>query len=325
MKAEVAMRIVERNGFRTTTAALAFVAIALSSSPAAESAGKHYPSPEEASKALAAALEAHDRAALLAILGADSADLIDSGDEVADRNASDRFVKRYAESNRIVKEGDARAVLDVGKDNWPFPIPMVKEEAGWRFDAEAGEEEILNRRIGRNELSAVQVCLAMADAQREYYLRNPDEANLLHYASRILSSEGKRDGLYWPTAEGEDPSPLGPLVAEAHAEGYAHGKEQTDGPRPYHGYLYRILTSQGPDAPGGAYDYMAQGKMIGGFAVVAWPAEYGDSGVMTFLVNHDGVVYEKDLGLETETLAEKITAFNPDSTWQKVKDDDPDA
>jgi hypothetical protein len=198
---------------------------------------------------------------------------------------------------------------------------MVKEEAGWRFDTAAGEEEVLSRRIGENELSTIETCLAFVDAQREYYSLNPDKSPLLHYAAQLMSSKGKRDGLYWETSEDEEPSPLGPFVAEARSEGYKRNKA---GRTPYHGYLYKLLTSQGANAPGGAYDYMAKGKLIGGFAMVAYPAEYGVSGVMTFLVNHDGVVYQKDLGPKTAAEAEKIAKFNPDDSWTKVKEDKPE-
>jgi hypothetical protein len=196
-----------------------------------------------------------------------------------------------------------------------MPIPVVKGKDGWRFDTQQGKEEVLNRRIGRNELSAVQAMLAYVDAQREYYLRNPQGDKLLHYAQKFGSAKGKRDGLYFPTKAGEPPSPLGPLYASAKAAGYT--KAGNGMPSPYHGYRYRILKRQGPDAPGGAYDYMAQGRMIGGFALVAWPASYGSSGVMTFLVNHEGVVYEKDLGPNTAAAAAKITRFNPDKSWKR--------
>jgi hypothetical protein len=195
----------------------------------------------------------------------------------------------------------------------------VKADSGWKFDTNAGKEEILNRRIGRNELSTVQSVLAYADAQREYYVRNPDNAKLLHYAQKMASAPGKRDGLYYPVKAGEPQSPLGPLFDSAKAQGYG-GKSADGKPAPYHGYKYKILTGQGPDAKGGAYDYVAGGKMIGGFGLIAWPANYGNSGVMTFMVNHDGVVYEKDLGPGTEAAAQKITKFNPDKTWKLVEE-----
>jgi hypothetical protein len=276
---------------------------------------KTFGSPEEAVKALLTATTAGDVKVLESILGPGSASLVRSGDAVADRTGRERFAKAYAEANKIAREGDAKAVLLVGKDEWPMPIPIVKNAAGWRFDTKQGKEEILNRRVGRNELSAVQAMLAYVDAQREYYLRNPQGDKLLQYAQKFDSARGKRDGLYFPTKAGERPSPLGPLFASAKAEGYT--KEGDGLPDPYHGYRYRILKGQGPDAPGGAYDYVVQGRMIGGFALIAWPASYGNSGVMTFIVNHEGVVYEKDLGPNTAAAVRKITKFNPDKTWKR--------
>ena len=257
---------------------------------------KHFATPEAAVEALIAALKAHDRPALLALIGSEQEDLIDSGDPVADRLAAESFVERYEAAHRIQKTSATQAELEVGEDHWPFPIPIVKDAAGWRFDGKAGAAEILARRIGRNELSAVQACLAYVDAQREYYLRNPDKSPLLHYARFFMSSPGRRDGLYWPTEEGEEPSPLGPGFERASAEGYEFEQGEAT---PYHGYYYRILEGQGPGAPGGAYSYLAKNKLIGGFGLIAYPADYGNSGVMTFLVNHDGVVYETDLGPET--------------------------
>ena len=275
---------------------------------------KTYGSPEEAAKDLVAALKARDRKAAAAILGPGSREILDSGDKVVDRQAGERFVKAYDEANKLEKKGD-KAVLAVGKDAWPFPVPIVKSAAGWRFDMRQGREELLNRRIGRNELAVVQVLQAYVDAQREYYLRNPQNDKLLQYAQNFRSAEGKRDGLYFPVKAGEKPSPLGPLVSGARAEGYSKGKDGK--PIAYHGYYYRILKSQGPDAPGGAYSYLAHGKMIGGFAAVAWPATYDNSGIFTFIVSHDGQVYQKDLGKDTATAVQKITRFNPDKTWER--------
>ncbi len=272
-----------------------------------------YASPEEAVKDLMAAAKAGDTKALLAILGAGAKPVIASGDAVADKAALERFVKSYEEAARIEQAGDAKAVLATGKDGWPFPIPIVKNAAGWRFDTEAGKEEIINRRIGRNELSVIQVLQAYVDAQREYYLRNPQGDKLLQYAQRIVSTSGKRDGLYFPTKAGEPVSPLGPGWTRRRAQGYSEEVKALA----YHGYNYRILKSQGPDAPGGAYDYVAQGRMIGGFAMVAWPVSYGNSGVMTFLVNHEGIVFEKDLGPDTAAAVQKIVKFNPDKSWSK--------
>jgi hypothetical protein len=296
----------------------ALLAAALLAAPLAAPAAeeqKTFGSPEEAAKALAAAAGAGDAKALEAILGPGSASLVRSGDAVADRRGRERFAQAFAEANKVEHRGDAKAVLLVGKDEWPLPIPIVKGADGWRFDTKSGREEILNRRIGRNELSAAQAMLAYVDAQREYYLRNPRNDKLLHYAQKFGSTPGKRDGLYFATKAGEPPSPLGPLFASAKAQGYT--KDGDDLPDPYHGYRYRILKRQGPDAPGGAYDYVVQGRMIGGFALIAWPAAYGNSGVMTFIVNHDGVVYERDLGPNTAAAAGKITSFNPGKSWKR--------
>jgi hypothetical protein len=297
---------------RTVLAALLLLAAGFA---AAAEPQRTYPTPEAAASALVEAIAANDTKALEAILGPGSRKLIQSGDPVADRAARARVVQAHGAASRISRQGDAKASLLVGKDDWPLPIPLVKVGEAWRFDAKQGEEEILNRRIGRNELSAVQAVLAYVDAQREYYLRNPARDRLLHYARRIGSSPGKRDGLYFPTKAGEPPSPLGRLYAGARAAGYAKG----DGSQPasFHGYHYRILAGQGPHAPGGAFDYRAQGRMIGGFALVAWPAAYGNSGVMTFLVNHEGVVYERDLGPETAASVRKITRFDPDQGWKR--------
>jgi hypothetical protein len=299
-------------------ALLAVTIIAAGTGNAAEGIKqKTFASPEEAVKELVAALQAGDVKAMLEVLGPGSREIVQSGDAVSDRASRERFLKAYEESNALEKSSDAKAVLSVGRDAWPFPVPIVKGVTGWRFDGRQGGEEILNRRIGRNELSAVQAVLAYVDAQREYYLRNPQGDKLLQYAQRFASSPGKRDGLYFPTKAGEHPSPLGPLFASAKAEGYAKKGEGTL-PVPYHGYRYRILRGQGADASGGAYDYVAQGRMIGGFALIAWPASYGNSGVMTFIANHQGVVYEKDLGSDTTAAVQKIARFNPDKSWKRL-------
>jgi hypothetical protein len=266
-------------------------------------------------EALVAAAGKGDLKSLQAILGPGSQSLVRSGDAVADRLGRERFVKAYGEAHRVEVQGDAKAVLHFGKDEWPFPIPLAKDAAGWRFDARQGKEEILNRRIGRNELSTMQAALAYVDAQREYYLRNPQGDKLLHYAQRFGSTPGKRDGLYFPTQAGEPPSPLGPRYASAKAAGY---EKSSDGrPAPYFGYRFRILKGQGPNAPGGAYRYIAQGRMIGGFALIAWPASYGNSGVMTFMVSHEGVLYEKDLGPDSAAAAGAFKRFDPDKGWKR--------
>jgi hypothetical protein len=292
----------------------------LASSPgrhghAADAKQRRFTSPDQAMTALVDAIKTGDRKALVDMLGADGRSLVSSGDAIADRNAAQRFGAEYDQAHRI-EAGGGKLVLHVGRDDFPFPIPLVPDGPEWRFDTQAGKEEILNRRIGRNELEVMQVCLAYVDAQRDYYSEDRNTDGLREYASRFASTPGKRDGLYWPTKAGQPLSPLGPLVAQARGEGYRRGESRT--PVPYHGYYYRILTAQGPSASDGAYDYMAHGHMIGGFALVAFPAQYGNSGVMTFIVNHDGVVYEKDLGPDTAAIARAMKLYNPDSTWKKA-------
>ena len=275
-----------------------------------------FPSPETAAQTLVDAIKAKDRKAVLRILGPQVKQWILSGDPVADAGAFRRFVEAYEQKHGMSKESDTKSTLLLGADDFPFPIPIVKSGNAWRFDAEQGKEEILNRRIGRNELSTIQVLLAIVDAQREYASVDRDGSGLLQYAQRLVSSPSKRDGLYWPTKAGEPESPMGPLVGRAAGQGY--GKQNTGKPAPYHGYYFKILKAQGPNAPGGAYSYVARGKMIGGFAVLAYPASYGNSGVKSFLVSHEGVVLEKDLGRNTAALAGQITRFNPDGTWKKI-------
>jgi hypothetical protein len=274
-----------------------------------------FAAPEEAVRALVDALKSNDIKALEAIFGPGNEDLVESGDPVSDRSVRERFVKEFEEKNRLEKTAD-KAVLSVGNEDWPFSIPVVKTDGLWRFDAEEGRVEILARRIGRNELSVIQVCLAVVDAQREYASKDRNGDGFREYAQKFRSDPGKKDALYWEAKEGEEPSPLGPLAATAQKQGY---DIERDDPIPYHGYYYRILKAQGPDAPGGAYEYVVRGKMIGGFGLVAYPAEYGASGIMTFIVNHEGVVYQNDLGENTEETAQAMTLFNPDGTWKKVE------
>jgi hypothetical protein len=282
---------------------------------AATAGQKRFASPEAGITALVEAVKSDDQPMLLAVLGPHGSNLISSGDTVADRQRREAFLKAYDEANKLVLEGDAKATLVIGKDEWPLPIPLVKADGGWRFDTRQGEKEILARRIGRNELAAIKVCLAIVDAEREYAARDVDADGVPEYAPKFVSAPGKRDGLYWQTRADEPLSPLGPLLVAATSEGYTGSDSRPFAP--YHGYFYRILTGQGKDAPGGAYDYLIKGKMIGGFAVIAYPARYGASGVMSFMVNHEGVVYEKDLGKNTAALASKITTYNPDANWKR--------
>jgi len=285
---------------------------------AADANQKSFKSPGEAVRALSDAVKGNDTKELLTIFGPEGKELISSGDKVADETGRERFIKAYEEMNKLVSENDTKVILHVGKGDWPFPIPVVKRGEYWLFNTMAGREEILNRRIGRNELNAIQVCLAYVDAQREYILKDRDEDKLLEYARRLQSRRGKKNGLYWEAKEGEEQSPLGPLIAKAAREGYI-GRRLLGRRNPYHGYHYKILKAQGKNAPGGEHDYIVEGKMIGGFALVAYPDEYGNSGVMTLIVNQDGVVYEKDLGKETEKTARAMKKFDPDETWKKAE------
>ena len=277
---------------------------------------KTFSSPEKAVEAMAAAVKADDIQSLLAIFGPGSRHIILSGDPVEDKKGREWFVKHYEEKNRL-EETSGKVTLHVGSDDWPFPIPIVKAGKGWRFDTGAGKQEILARRVGKNELNAIQVCLAYVDAQREYAMEKAHKGEgLLEYAQKFVSAPGKQDGLYWEAGEGQEQSPIGPLFAAARDQGYSG--QPLGEPEPYHGYFYRILTAQGKNAPGGAQDYVVGGKMIGGFALIAYPAHYGASGVMTFIVNHDGVVYQKNLGRDTKKAVQAIKAFDPDKTWTRV-------
>ena len=285
---------------------------------AADANQKTFSSPEEAVKALAEAVKGNETKELLAIFGPSGRELIFSGDEVADKTGRERFIKAYEEMNKLVNENDMRVILHVGDGDWPFPVPIIKKGDYWIFDTMAGKGEILNRRIGRNELNAIQVCLAYVDAQREYVLKNREGDKLPEYAQKFVSDKGKKNGLYWEAKEGEPQSPLGPLMAKATKEGYT-GKKSGGKRSPYHGYYYKILKAQGKTAQGGECDYVVNGKMIGGFALIAYPGEYGNSGIMTFIVNQDGVVYEKDLGKETEKIATAMKKFDPGKTWKNVE------
>ena len=283
---------------------------------AATTQQKMFSSAEEAVKAAIAAAKNNNDKEMLAIFGTQAKEILFSGDAVADKQRRAQFIAAYDERNRLATEGENK-ILIVGKQDWPFPIPIVKKGDSWVFDTAKGKDEILNRRIGENELFTIQVCLAIVDAQREYAMKDRDRNGLLEYAQKFVSDSGKKNGLYWETKAGEPESPLGPIMSQARSAGYQMKPSAT--PTPYHGYYYRILTAQGKAAPGGAYSYLVKGKMIGGFALVAYPAEYGNSGVMSFIVNHDGKVFQKNLGTNTAAIAKSMKEYNPDSTWSEVK------
>jgi hypothetical protein len=273
---------------------------------------KTFSTPEEASQALFTAAQNNDEKALLELFGPDEKQIVSSGDEAEDAQSRAHFAKRYQEMNRLAKEPDGTISLYIGPHNWPYPIPLRNKGSAWYFDTDAGRREILFRRIGWNEESAIRICQELAAAEKEYYAQENNE-----YAQKIFSAEGKKDGLYWKVAEGEQQSPIGPLVAWAVSEDYARGAHAV----PYRGYYFHILTSQGKDSPGGAKRYVVNGKMTQGFAFVAYPAEYRSSGVMTFLVGADGIVYEKNLGNKTEDIGKAMKEYNPGTGWQKTQEE----
>ena len=284
---------------------IALFAIGLSPVQARQQA---FATPEAAMDAFGDAVARSDDERMKALLGDDYHSLIPP----VGAEARYRFLSAWAQSHTIRPEGGAKAAIAVGEDGWTLPIPLVKAAQGWRFDTRAGVEEMRLRRIGRNERAVMQVMLAIYDAQKEYALMDRNGDGVLQYAARFPSSPGRQDGLFWPAQGGEDPSPLGPAVTQARAAGGS-------GEGGYYGYRYKILASQGGHAPGGAFDYVVNGRMIGGFAALAWPARYGDTGVMTFMVSHDGIVYEKDLGPDSAARAGAITRFDPDPTWSKAE------
>jgi Protein of unknown function (DUF2950) len=303
------VRLFSKIALLTGTAVLALVLSSLAQ------AQQRFNTPDAAIEALVAAARSGDRRTVVSVLGPGSAELVSSGDPVADANTKQQFLTAYDAQHRIVSETGKPAILVVGQNDWPFPIPLVQRDGQWNFDTAAGREEILARRIGRNELAAIKASLAYFDAQNEYADRYKDKNGMAVYAQRIVSTPGKKDGLYWPTSGNEPDSPLGEAVASATQQGYRVGAGE-----PYHGYYYKILTRQGPTAPGGAVDYVVRGNMIGGFGLVAYPAEYGNSGIMTFVINNDGDVFQKDLGESTSRIASRMTSFNPDHTWKKAVD-----
>ncbi len=272
-----------------------------------------FSTPEEAVDAMVRAAQEDNEEGLLGVFGSEAEDLMSSGDPVYDRRQREIVLVAFQQGWSLADIDPDTKELIIGDESWPFPIPLVKDQSGWRFDTEAGEEEVLTRRIGRNELSVIRICHTYVQAQNEYARQGHDGKPAGIYAQRTSSETGKQNGLYWAVGPGEKPSPLGALVAEATAEGYGIN------PRPFHGYFFRILTAQGKDAPGGARSYIEDGEMTGGFALVAYPGEYADSGVMTFMINRDGILYEKDLGDETSELASQIQEYNPDSTWTEVE------
>ncbi|HEY2863370.1 MAG TPA: DUF2950 domain-containing protein [Casimicrobiaceae bacterium] len=287
-------------------------AACFSATAGAMSAQRTFASADEAASALAKAVNAHDRPTVLAILGPGADKWIGSGDPVADRAAAEHFAAAYEQKHAIAPEGDSRATLTIGADDWPFAFPIVKAGNAWHFDTEAGKTEMLARRIGGNELAAINVLLAITDAQHDYASQDHNRDGVREYARKFASTSGKHDGLYWPTKAGEPPSPLGPLVTRATSEGYSKGGSA------YHGYYFRPLIGQTSNAKGGAQDYVVKGHMIGGFGAIAYPAIYGSSGVMTLMVNQDGVVYQKDLGPDTAAKASAIKRFDPGPGWAAV-------
>lgn len=291
-------------------AAIFLVAMLPAVAKAQQKGQKTFASAEEATKAFYAAAKANDEKALLEILGPDGKDIVTSGDQVEDAHNHANFARRYDQMHRLVKEPNGETIIYVGAENWPAPIPLANKGNVWFFDTRAGRMEILYRRVGRNEMSAISVCEHLAAAEKEYF------AEQKVYAGKIFSADGQHDGLYWKASAGETQSPIGPLVAEAVAEGYSPG--HSGPPTPFRGYFFHVLTGQGKSAPGGAKGYDAAGKMTEGAAFVAYPAEYRSSGVMTFIVGLDGVVYERDLGKKTATVANAMKEFNPDSKWKKA-------
>jgi hypothetical protein len=278
--------------------------------------GNAYPNPEQNVDAFVSSLRSNDLNGLSAVFGKGSERLFRSDDSVADKNRRTEFLQLYDAKHELTTRADGSKVLVVGSDNWPLPIPLVKNGNGWTFDSPAGFDEIIDRRIGRNELLTIQTILAVGDAERDYYRVDHNGDNILEYAQKFRSTAGQQDGLYWRAEPGQPPSPLGEVVAAAAAEGYPASSTSL------HGYHFRLLTSQGPDAPGGAYDYLVRKSQIGGFAVLASPVTYGETGIMTFIVSHDGIVYQRDLGKDTADEVEKIKTFEPDKNWTRVANSD---
>ena len=307
-------------GSAALLAATCACAALVAADDAAKAGPRTFATPDEAVQALAVAAKAGDLKALVALFGPQGKDLVDSSDPATARRNREVFVVAFKEGHRLLDAGADRKELVLGNESWPFPVPLVKGAAGWSFDAAAGREEILDRRIGRNELAVIGVLWRYVVAQREYAKTGHDGKPAGLYARRFASDTGAHNGLYWPAKHGEPRSPLGDLVAQAANEGHRAGASAS-GPSPFYGYYFRILEGQGKSARGGAAEYVVKGEMSGGFALVAWPVHYDASGVMTFLVNQEGVAYEKDLGPETQAAVKAITRYDPDATWQPVAPD----
>jgi hypothetical protein len=274
-----------------------------------------FPSPREAVDALVAAVKKDDEAALLKVLGPNAKGVISSGDDAEDKSDRNQFVHKYRQMHRLVTEPDGTTTLYIGAENWPTPIPIVHKGDSWYFDTAAGKQEILYRRIGKNELAAIQVCRELVDAEKEYHAQSHD-GEKDQYAQKVYSDPGKHNGLYWQASSGEPASPIGPLVASAAKGGYGNAAEQEH--QPFQGYYFQILTAQGGKTHGRAESYVVDGKMTRGFAFIAYPAEYRSSGVMTFVVGQDGIVYEKDLGPRTAEMAKTLTRYDRDASWRKA-------
>jgi hypothetical protein len=314
MAAEAPLESVKKDHMKTVFALLLSILVVPSFALFAQE--ERFATSDAAVKALTAAGKAKDTNALAVIFGPVSTRLI-SADPVQASNGLAHFSRRISEKVTALPKSDSKIELDMGSDAWPFPIPLVKTNNEWFFDTDAGEEEILNRRIGRSELDTIRVCHAYVEAQRQYACMDRMGDGVMQYAQHLRSSPGAHDGLYWHAEPGEEPSPLGPLIAAARGEGYTHeSKIMTEAQVPYHGYYFKVLTRQGRHAPGGKFDYVINGHMVAGFALVAWPAEWGNSGVMTFIVNPAGIVYEANLGLKTASIAQKMTAFDPGPGWK---------
>jgi len=313
-------RTMKTSSLMRAAAVVAVVAVtivfAIPSLAAGAPKGKGYSTPEKAAEAFVGAMRTNNLKTLISIFGKGSESLFETGDPVADQKQREWFLKMYDEKHALVPQGDGKRVLTAGNEGWPLPMPIVKTGSKWAFDTAAGLEELINRRVGRNELMAIQTCLAVADAQREYYSRDRDGDGIREYPQKYRSTPGLHNGLFWPAEPGTSPSPMGEFAAAAADEGYSPANDA------YHGYHYKFLYAQGPAAEGGAYDYLARDNQIGGFAILAYPASYGDSGIMTFIVSHAGVVYQRDLGEQTAAEVAKITTYDPGEGWTRVSDKD---